>query len=67
MLVVYLPKNDMLMPVSSVSPPGGYLNYTTSSDSSNPSASIAAPVPTNAMDGSNIYCGHWYEVCNSAL
>jgi hypothetical protein len=45
------------------SPPGGFTNVTAPGNSSSPAtASTAAPVPTNAMTGSNTNCGKWYQV-----
>ncbi|KAL4958979.1 uncharacterized protein BDV14DRAFT_194147 [Aspergillus stella-maris] len=49
-----------------VSPPGGYLNSSTT-DTANSTgytggATTALPVPTNAMNGSNTDCGYWYTV-----
>ncbi|KAK4932066.1 hypothetical protein LTR66_015998 [Elasticomyces elasticus] len=51
-----------------VSPPGGYLNRTSDSDSGSTSnataadATSTAAVPTNALDGSNHNCSLWYTV-----
>ncbi|KAL4739523.1 hypothetical protein BDV11DRAFT_169938 [Aspergillus similis] len=49
-----------------VSPPGGYLNSSTTDTANSPGsaggATTALPVPTNAMNGSNTDCGYWYTV-----
>ena len=44
-------------------PPGGYTNSKTNSTVTQTTvATVAAPAPTNAMDGSNRNCGDWYTV-----
>ncbi|KAJ5964996.1 uncharacterized protein N7479_004872 [Penicillium vulpinum] len=50
-----------------LSPPGGYLSHNDSDSGSTPNptttdATTAAPVPTNAIDGSNHNCSLWYTV-----
>ncbi|RAH57731.1 LysM domain protein [Aspergillus piperis CBS 112811] len=49
-----------------IGPPGGYLNHTTgtvNTTTSNPSGiTTVAPMPPNALNGSNVYCGKWYTV-----
>jgi hypothetical protein len=47
-------------------PPGGFLDSSnTSPGGASASATVTAPVPTNAMDGSNRDCGTWYTVSES--
>ncbi|KAL6230075.1 hypothetical protein BDW75DRAFT_245169 [Aspergillus navahoensis] len=48
-----------------ISPPGGYLNHTTGMEGNSTApteATTAAPAPTNAVNGTNTYCGAWYTV-----
>ncbi|OCK74384.1 carbohydrate-binding module family 50 protein [Lepidopterella palustris CBS 459.81] len=45
-----------------VSPPGGYAAGTSTNGSTTGIATSAAPVPTNAANGTKSYCGLWYTV-----
>ncbi|OJZ81110.1 hypothetical protein ASPFODRAFT_38012 [Aspergillus luchuensis CBS 106.47] len=53
-----------------IGPPGGYLNHTTgtvNTTTSNPSGiTTVAPIPPNALNGSNVYCGKWYTATRAA-
>ncbi|KAL6230178.1 hypothetical protein BDW75DRAFT_248902 [Aspergillus navahoensis] len=48
-----------------ISPPGGYLNHTTGMEgnlTAPTEVTTTALVPTNAVIGTNTYCGAWYTV-----
>ena len=55
-------KQSILILITIYSPPGGSRNPIVTSDPAPSIPTTAAPVPTNARDGSNRYCGQWYMV-----